>query len=56
MDVDPSIRGALALAFMIPAAYVLLAVVCRLNLLTPDNSLPLWRVLYIGIGAGHHRG
>lgn len=50
MDIDPSIRGALALAFTAPAAYVLLAVVCRMDLLSPSNSLPAWRLLYLGIG------
>ena len=37
---------------LVPAmAYVLLACVCRLNLMTPGNSRVLWRFVYVLLAA-----
>ena len=37
---------------LLPAmAYVLLACVCRLNLMTPANSRILWRLVYVLLAA-----
>ena len=34
-----------------PIAYVLLACVCRLNIMTPGNSSILWRLVYLLLAA-----
>ena len=32
---------------LLPIAYVLLACVCRINLMTPHTSHPFWRLAYV---------
>ena len=34
-----------------PIGYVLLACVCRLNIMTPSTSSPLWRFVYVLLAA-----
>jgi hypothetical protein len=36
---------------LLPIAYVLLACVCRLNLMTPETSQVAWRVAYVALAA-----
>jgi hypothetical protein len=36
---------------LVPIAYVLLACICRLNMMTPETSRVLWRLAYILLAA-----
>lgn len=36
---------------LLPVVYVLTACICRLNLMTPATSKPLWRVMYLMLAA-----
>lgn len=38
-------------ALLLPAGYVLLACICRVNMMEPGNSLWVWRALYIALAA-----
>jgi len=52
MNIDLDV---LDFALLLPAAYVLLACICRLNMMEPRRSSWAWRAVYVALAAwtGH---
>ncbi len=48
MNIDLSV---LDFALLLPAAYVLLACICRLNIMEPGSSSWAWRAVYVALAA-----
>lgn len=47
---DFDVPGLAAMLVLLPGCYVLWACISRLDLMTPANSSPLWRWLYVAAG------